>query len=456
MKPAVFFHSITGKVDDMLLPRRYMSSPILLRKARFLTYITLFLMLIALAFEVSNVIADVSGPSLKIALLITVGLMVGFKKFGNFIVSGNLLAMVVFVVQAEAVFSTGGLYSDNLLWILAAPLLALLFANYHSGLFWLLSLIGFTVVLYFFEINSAVSYKEQTSGFDADYFLITYLGLFVIVTGIVLIFATGQANIINVLDQKQKELTSQKEELIKQADSLKQAEKLLLQSNYELEQFAYAASHDLKEPLRMIGMYTQLIKKKIGANADEPTQEYMFYVSDGVARMEKLLHDLLEYSRLGKSCDRSKSTDLNEILFIVINNLTATMRDSDAEVLTNELPVLPASSTEMIQLFQNLIANSIKFRRKEKNPVIDIKHEYQEGEHRFKLTDNGIGISTEHQEKVFNIFERIHGRNEYEGTGIGLATCKKIVSNMGGDIWVEPSQKQGATFVFTLPDVCRI
>lgn len=451
MSLPIYFQNIISRIDRIFLPEKYLHKPILLRKARFLTYITLFLMLIALTFEISNFMAGVEGPSLRVALIVTIGLILGFKKFGNFDVSGNLLALVVFFVQAEAVFITGGLYSDNLLWILAAPLLALLFANYHSGLFWLFSLIGFTCYLYYVDITGDYSMRSQTEAFDATYFLITYIGLFVIITGIVLIFATGQKKIIGVLDQKQKELSSQKEELIRQAESLKKAEKLLLQSNRELEQFAYAASHDLKEPLRMIGMYTQLIKKKIENEADKSTNEYMFYVSDGVVRMEKLLHDLLEYSRLGKSKDRSKSTDLNEVLFIVINNLTVTMKDTKAEVLTNELPVLPASSTEMIQLFQNLIANSIKFRRKETTPVIAIDHQHENGQHRFKLSDNGIGISEEYREKVFNIFERVHGRKDYEGTGIGLATCKKIVSNMGGDIWVEPTEKPGTTFVFTFP-----
>lgn len=438
-------------MDRVFLPEEYTHSPILLRKSRFLSYITIFLATIALVFVVSNFLSGVEGPSLDIALLISIGLIIGFKKYGNFNVSGNLLALVLFVVQAEAVFITGGLYSDNLLWILTAPLIALLFANYHSGIFWLCSLLLFTGYLYFIELNAEVSYREQTFVFDATYFLITYVGLFIIITGVVLIFATGQAQIIEVLDQKQKELSEQKEELIQQAESLRKAEKLLLESNQELEQFAYAASHDLKEPLRMIKMYNQLIQKRIGDQADKSTNEYMFFVSDGVTRMEKLLHDLLEYSRLGKSRDRNDPTDLNEVLFIVINNLTVNMQDSKAQVMSNELPTLPASSTEMIQLFQNLIANSIKFRREETVPVISIDHQRQDGMHRIKLTDNGIGISEAYREKVFNIFERIHGRQDYEGTGIGLATCKKIVSNMGGDIWVEPTENPGTTFILTFP-----
>lgn len=439
--------------DRVFIPDQFKPSEIDLRKARVLVFIHQFIFLFGITFHIANTIFEAAGPSLVYGILVNFLFMYIFKRYGNFNVSGNLLALLLFFFMGEAVFETGGLYSDNLLYILTTPLLALLFANHRSGLFWLMSLVVFTGYLYYLEINATVSYREQTFVFDANYFLTTYIGLFVIVTGIVLIFATGQSRIVRILNLKQKELTTQKAELIQQTESLQKAEKQLLESNRELEQFAYAASHDLKEPLRMIGMYTQLIKKKIGKDTDAVTNEYMHFVSDGVTRMERLLHDLLEYSRLGKSIDRTKSTDLNEVLFIVINNLTVTMRDTDAEILSNNLPVLPAASTEMVQLFQNLIANSIKFRRKEANPVISIDHEIQNGKHRFKLTDNGIGISEDYREKVFNIFERVHGRKDYEGTGIGLATCKKIVSNMGGDIWVEPSEAPGTTFVFTFPSV---
>jgi len=286
---------------------------------------------------------------------------------------------------------------------------------------------------------------------DAMYYFITYSGLFIIVVGVVLIFARGQALIIKALNEKQEELERQKQEIQNQAQSLKEAQVQLQGSNRELEQFAYAASHDLKEPLRMIGTYTQLIQRKLNDHLDEATGEYMHFVTDGVTRMDKLLTDLLEYSRLGRVNTQTTKTDLGEILFVVINNLMMVMKDSNAAIYSNPLPTIKAPSTQMIQLFQNLIANSIKFRQKGVVPVIEINYSFEKGNHVFTFHDNGIGIPEEHRKNVFNIFERLHTRQEYEGTGIGLATCKKIVANLGGDIWVASTDKPGSKFQFTLP-----
>ncbi|TAK37451.1 MAG: hypothetical protein EPO28_11885, partial [Saprospiraceae bacterium] len=416
-------------------------------------FLHLFLFLISLAFDLNNTLnfPDAANPPLKLAMLITIGLALIFKYFGNFTLSGNLLALFLSFVLVESIPTSGGLYSDNLLWLLAAPLMALLFANPRSGLLWLIGLLGYTAYQYFLEINAAVSFREQTLDLDAMYYFITYSGLFIIVVGVVLIFARGQALIINALNEKQEELERQKQEIQNQAQSLKEAQVQLQGSNRELEQFAYAASHDLKEPLRMIGTYTQLIQRKLNDHLDEATGEYMHFVTDGVTRMDKLLTDLLEYSRLGRVNTQTTKTDLGEILFVVINNLMMVMKDSNASIYSNPLPTIKAPSTQMIQLFQNLIANSIKFRQKGVEPVIEINYSFEDGNHVFTFHDNGIGIPEEHRKNVFNIFERLHTRQEYEGTGIGLATCKKIVTNLGGDIWVASTGKPGSKFQFTLP-----
>ncbi|MCB0518381.1 MAG: hypothetical protein H6577_02580 [Lewinellaceae bacterium] len=374
-----------------------------------------------------------------------------FKKRGDFIISGNLLAAVVSIVLAVATFGTGGLYSDNLLWMMAAPLLALLFANIVSGIFWLSALILFTIFLFLLDLQTPGSYREQTYALDGLYFVITFIGLFIMVVGIVFIFAKGQEIIIKALDEKQRQLSLQKAELTKQTQSLLEAEAKILASNKELSQFASAAAHDLKEPLRMINVYTQLIKKNLAAHTDPATKEYMGFVTDGVMRMEKLLVDLLEYSRLGRKNGQPMDVNLNDTLFVVINNLMASMKDTQAAVLANNLPVVKGSTTEMMQLFQNLIANSIKFRQKGIHPVIEINHHLEGGRHTFLFKDNGIGVPEHSRENIFNIFERLHSKEEYEGTGIGLATCKKIVNNLGGDIWVKPAETEGTVFCFTIP-----
>ena len=310
---------------------------------------------------------------------------------------------------------------------------------------------GVSFYLYSLDEQSHAMYKEQMKGFDSTYYLISYVGLFVMVVGIVLVFATGQTLIIKALNEKRIELSEQKQEIFKQAQSLRAAESKLIESNKELEQFAYAASHDLKEPLRMIGTYSQLIQRKLSGNIDATTGEYLTYVTDGVKRMDNLLNDLLEYSRLGRNKESLKDTNLNEIVFVVINNLMTRMQETDTAVYCNDMPVIKSSSTEMIQLFQNLVANSIKFRRKDESPVIEINHAYEKGMHYFLFQDNGIGIPEKYHSSIFEIFERLHSKQDYEGSGIGLATCKKIVNNLGGEIRVVSNGKPGTAFQFTLP-----
>ncbi len=423
-------------------------------KARLLVAIHLFILIIGLLCDLAAnyLVPGENHPPLKEGMLIVMLFILIFKKWGSFKISGNLLAGIVFIVLLQSVFSTGGLYSDNLLWMVTAPLLALLFVNRFSGFSWLMALLALTVYLYILDINAPVDfYPSQRKGMDSVYFLISYSGLFIMVVGVVLVFATGQGMIIKALDEKQKELSRQKAELSRQTQSLLEAEAKILASNKELSQFASAAAHDLKEPLRMINMYTQLIKRKIGDLTDNSTNEYMAFVTDGVVRMERLLTDLLEYSRLGRKNGQASDINLNDTLFVVINNLTAAMKDTDAAILSNNLPVIKGTNTEMMQLFQNLIANSIKFRQKEVKPVIEISHHESNGSHKFLFKDNGIGIPDNARESVFNIFERLHSKEDYEGTGIGLATCKKIVNNLGGEIWVQPASSQGTIFCFTIP-----
>lgn len=440
------------KYDSYFIAKVLTISPLSLRKARVLVFIHLFLIFIAVGFAIANsMYPGVDSPATMVGILIGLGLTFIFKRFGNFWVSGNLLAFILFLIFLESVFATGGLYSDNLLWMMSTPLIALLFADSRSGMGWLGVLICLTVYLYVIDMQSPGFYKSQTESLDGLYYLITYCGLFVMLIGIVLIFATGQSMIIRALDEKQKELTKQKAELSRQTQALIEAEEKLTAINKELEQFAYSASHDLKEPLRMIGSYVTLIKRRMGVDIDANTKEYMGFITDGVSRMEKMLNDLLLYSRLGRNSEQLKNYDLNDTLLVVMQNLMPTMQRTDTTIYSNKLPVVRSSSVEMVQLFQNLLSNSIKFRKPNTSPVIGITYHSEPEQHRFMFMDNGIGIPEKSRQSVFNIFERLHSIQDYEGSGIGLATCKKIVNNLGGTIWVEPEKEDGTTFVFTIP-----
>jgi len=438
---------------DWMIPEKVKPFYFMMRRARILSFIHLFIALTIFLLSLSTLFFHQENNDVPLVLgfILIIALVLIFKKWGNLLVSGNLLSATIFVILAPAVLDTGGLFSDNLLWLLTVPLFTLLIANRFSGFIWTGILLCFTGYVFYLENTAEVSYRTQIQDLPPDYFLTSYLFFFIVIVGIVFIFAKGQEETIQNLKEKQAVLKSQKLEISRQAEVLKQAQIKLKASNEELENFASAASHDLKEPLRMIKMYTQLLERKMSQQIDANTREFMGYITDGVSRMQKLLDDLLNYSRLGYDNTKNKNTDLNDILFLVVNNLTATMKETDTAIYMNSLPVLKTSSTEMTQLFQNLLSNSIKFRRQEVTPKIHISHRLDGDNHLISVKDNGIGIAKEHQEKVFGIFERLHAKDKYEGSGIGLATCKKIVTKMGGKIWANSENGSGTTFYLAFP-----
>ena len=225
--------------------------------------------------------------------------------------------------------------------------------------------------------------------------------------------------------------------------------KELARSNAELEQFAYIASHDLQEPLRMVAAYTQLLGERYRGRLDENADKFIGYACEGALRMQTLIQDLLAFSRAGRS-DACVRVDCKTVMNEVLLSLGPAINESGATVTFTELPEVWADRSQIMQVLQNLIGNAIKFRGKEA-PVISVQAE-KEGEHwLFSVSDNGIGIAPEHAENIFVVFQRLHTRTEYAGNGIGLAICKKIVEHCGGKIWVEAQPDHGSVFKFTLP-----
>jgi light-regulated signal transduction histidine kinase (bacteriophytochrome) len=224
----------------------------------------------------------------------------------------------------------------------------------------------------------------------------------------------------------------------------------LARSNADLQQFAYVASHDLKEPLRMVASYTQLLARRYKGKLDSDADEFIRYAVDGANRMQWLINDLLAYSRVTVQDKVSEEVDCNSVLEEVLSDLRVAVEESRAVVTRAPLPTVMADRIQLGQLFQNLIGNAIKFHGKEP-PQVHVSAERRPTEWLFSVRDNGVGLDPEYAERIFVIFQRLHNREEYPGTGIGLAICKKIVERHGGRIWVVSQTDQGATFHFTLP-----
>jgi PAS domain S-box-containing protein len=228
------------------------------------------------------------------------------------------------------------------------------------------------------------------------------------------------------------------------------AQQELSRSNAELQQFAYVASHDLQEPLRAVASYTQLLAKRYKGRLDADADEFIQFILDGTARMQGLIRDLLSYSRVGTGAKTPAVIPCERPLAAAIANLKVGIEQSGAEISHGPLPAVIGEEGQLVQLFQNLLANAIKFRRGPK-PRIRVTAHPREGDWELQVKDDGIGISAEYFDRIFIIFQRLHSQAEYAGNGIGLAICKKIVERHGGKIWIESQPNQGTTFHFTLP-----
>jgi signal transduction histidine kinase len=255
--------------------------------------------------------------------------------------------------------------------------------------------------------------------------------------------ANNIEGLITSLSQAEAALRKANEHMTRKAQEL-------ARSNAELEQFAYVASHDLQEPLRMVSSYTQLIVRRYGERLDSDGKEFMDFIVDGAARMKQLIEDLLAYSRVGTRGKELKATDCEVVLQKALTNLRATVEASSALVTHDPLPTIEADATQLVQLFQNLIGNAIKFRGTNA-PCVHVSAKEQDDAWLFGVEDNGIGIDPQYSERIFMVFQRLHNKAEYPGTGIGLAICKKVVDRHGGRIWVESKSDSGSNFYFTLP-----
>jgi light-regulated signal transduction histidine kinase (bacteriophytochrome) len=257
--------------------------------------------------------------------------------------------------------------------------------------------------------------------------------------------AVAQQNLSDALEEG-KELKRVHDLLLATSDELKR-------SNRDLQQFAYAAAHDLQEPLRSVVSFMDLLAKHLEGNLDEKGQKYMGIATGAAKRMQVLINDLLTFSRVASKPRPSEPVDCAEVVAFIKSDLSTLIEDANATIDVGELPVVLGDQSEITQVFQNLLSNAIKFRSPSRPLHIDIAAQRQPfGQWLFTVRDNGIGFEMDYADRIFVIFQRLHTRTKYEGTGIGLALCRKIVERHGGKIWVKSEPDVGTTFHFTLPE----
>lgn len=258
------------------------------------------------------------------------------------------------------------------------------------------------------------------------------------------------SSVFNEISEMNNELVNTQRKLIKQNEEILRLNKSLKESNRELQHFAYTLSHDLKEPLRMVRSFMSLLEKKYGADLDEKAMEYIHYAVDGAERMNGLITDLLEYSRIGRQNNTYEKIDLNKILQKVLKLNESMIKEADAKIEVDNLPEIEVQTVPIERLFNNLLGNSLKYRKPDVSPVISIKAQEQAGHWLFSVTDNGRGIPADLHTSIFDLFKRGGNNEGISGSGMGLAMCKKIVNEHSGEIWVSSEPGKGSTFYFTI------
>ena len=464
MRPAVT--SSAPMVDRLLdvvlrrlVPREVVGGGAFARgKARLLVYIHLLALLGGLGLFGIDVLLHRQMIPETLAFIGGVGVMMYvFRRFGNVVLSGNLLVALVALVLLDNILATGGLYSDSLLWMLLAPVIGFLFTSRQWGVVWSIVLLATLGVLFAVELAAEQTYRYATLEFGPRYYFVSYLGLFSGVLGVLLIFVRNNDETLRQLLLITDELRAQEAQTALQNAKLVAQEGELRRSNRDLELFAYVASHDLKEPLRMVHAYSQLLERKAADKLPDREREYLHFVRDGADRMQVMLDDLLNYSRLGRERDATEDVDLDRTLTLVQHNLRGRLEETGGQIsVATDLPTLRGKSTHFVQLFQNLLANGLKFHRPGVAPEVSVEYVREDdGTHVVTVADNGIGMRQEDTSEIFGVFQRLNGRGDFEGSGIGLATVRRILDELGAEIVVRSEVGVGSRFEVRVPSGAR-
>ncbi len=439
------------------VPETYKTDLIKFWKGRVLVYLLLLCIVFAFIAITASLFTGVFETVYFngfILVFLIIDLIV-FKRTGSFNFVANCFAFIGITGLIYGCLTSGGIYSENVFWMSMFPLLTLFLSDVKTGLFWTFITSIVFIILYFITKGDINAYFDQILIIDPSHYLISGILFVVFIVFINALFKIQLESYLEKTIQQNTRLQSQQKEIKNKTNRLEITKQQLIERNKELEQYAYATSHDLKQPLKTIISFTNLLQNELEeSNAlNEESRKLFSFISKGTADMDNLVSDVLKFAKnSGDSYNPFEMTDLNELLVEVEQSISKSIYESEAIITYQELPSIDVVPVKIKQLFQNLLINAIKFRSEERKLKIDISAYKQNQDWIFEIEDNGIGIQKEQLKQVFLPFVKLHPSSQYNGSGIGLSTCKKIVESHGGKIWIESEFGKGTSVLFTLPD----
>lgn len=379
------------------------------------------------------------------SLFFIVSVLFIFKKTGSFNIACNIFSIAIFVILGKDILVNGGIFSFGNAFLAAIPFVMFIFAKKRYGLIWTFIICLSIIYLYYLETTSLNSSNSFLKLYRPDFQLVGIMLFFVFILGLVFIVSRSQSIIIDELNSKRKILEAKQQEL----EELKVE---LITSNKELEVYAQVASHDLKQPLRTISSFGRLLKKELNGSLNERANEYLGFIINESVDMNSMVCEMLDYSKMNSENEVSiEKINTRKLLDNILLKLMNQIKSEDVKIVIDEVPeFIFGQKVRLSQLFQNLISNSIKFKKLDVPLNIKISGMEESDCWHFSIEDNGIGIDPSYHNKIFDMFRRLHTKDSYNGSGIGLATCKKIAKLHKGDIWVNSAVGKGASFQFTI------
>lgn len=410
--------------------------------------ILIFFLPVSLLAVIPGIIMSIVSDAYFLAasdfLLVLLLAFITFKKNLSITIRKASFILVIYACAIVLLYFLGS-YGPGLLYLMAVTIFTILIFErriaYWTVVINVLICVLFGLSIYLQKINSVIVTQHSIGAWIAISSNLLFLSL--IITALLPTIFKGLQSTIEEKEKLSLQLAIDQQSLEKSLQTVNT-------QNKELEEFAYMTSHDLQEPLRIVSSLLSQLEKKYAAVLDDKGLQYLQLAKDGSERMKRIIVDLLDYSLSEKKTYAIEPVDTNILLQEYVTYNVETLKEKNAALSWKDLPTIDADRSALQQLFQNLLGNSLKYQKKGEAPVIKISHQETKNSWEFAFSDNGIGINSEDFDKIFIVFKRLHDKNEYPGTGIGLAICKKIVENHKGKIWVESEQNNGSTFYFTI------